>query len=104
MPFHWHVYDIGSVLPVGWDAELLELARRDAVRRTFRPTMSTAREVPDAEVPLDTVNGERLVLDVPWLGDLYTGWFRSLAGHLVDEDLYTASTPNRALALNILRS
>mgnify|MGYP006170276237 CR=1 FL=1 len=103
MPFHWHVYDVASVLPAGWDIELLDLARREAVQHTFRPTMSTAREDPDAQIPLVTVNGEKLMTAAAWVHDLYTGWFRDLARRLTDEDLYTTSTLNRALSLNILR-
>jgi hypothetical protein len=103
LPFHWHVYDVGSALPEGWDAELLDLARGEAVRHTFRTTMSTAREQPDAEIPLEAVSGERLTAEAPWIHDLYAGWFRRLAGRLTDEQLLTTSTLNRALSRNILR-
>src|SRR5882757_6455688 len=85
LPFHWHIYDIGSMLPQGWDTELLDHARQQAVRRSFRPTMSTARETPDAEIPLESVDGEQLRAQVPWIHDLYEGWFRELAGRLTDE-------------------
>ncbi|WP_238009395.1 2OG-Fe(II) oxygenase [Dactylosporangium sp. AC04546] len=102
-PFNWHVYDVGTALPDGWDTELLDLARSQSSRHTFRPTMSTAREVPDAEIPLETVNGEQLMAEAPWVHQLYVGWFRDLARRLIDEELLTTSTLNRALSLNILR-
>ena len=103
MPFHWHVFDLAVVLPVGWDTELLDLAQRRAARHTFRPLMATAREDADAEIPLETVNGEHLAAEAPWLVGLYTGWFRQLAQQLSDEELFTTTTLNRALSLNILR-
>ncbi|WP_030487127.1 2OG-Fe(II) oxygenase [Micromonospora chokoriensis] len=103
LPFHWHVYDVGSVLPAGWDTALLDVAHRTARRHSFRPTMSTAREVPDVEISLETVSGEELRREAPWLHELYGGWFRDLARRLADEELHTTSTLNRALSLNILR-
>ncbi|MEV6925527.1 2OG-Fe(II) oxygenase [Dactylosporangium sp. NPDC051485] len=103
MPFHWHVFDIAAALPAGWDTELLDLAQHSAARHTFRPLMATAREDADAEIPLETVNGEHLAADAPWLIELYTGWFRQLALQLTEEELFITTTLNRALSLNILR-
>ncbi|MFJ2060680.1 2OG-Fe(II) oxygenase [Streptomyces sp. NPDC087908] len=103
LPFNWHVYDIASMLPLGWDTELLNLAREKAVRRSFRPTMSTARETAGSEIPMESVDGEQLHAEASWIYTLYEGWFRSLASRLTQESLHTTSTLNRALSLNILR-
>jgi hypothetical protein len=102
-PFHWTAYDVGSILPTGWERELLTLAAQASVRHRFRPTMSTAREVADAVVELETVDGETLLERAPWLHRLYGGWFRTLAERHVGEALHTTSTRNRALSLNVLR-
>jgi hypothetical protein len=104
IPFNWHVYDVGSVLPAEWDSALLDLARRKAVQRRFRPTMSTAREAADVEIPIESVDGEQLYAEARWVHDLYQGWFRDLAGRLSSEVLQTTSTLNRALSLNVQRA
>ncbi|MEU0558149.1 2OG-Fe(II) oxygenase [Dactylosporangium sp. NPDC006015] len=101
LPFHWHVYDVGHLLPDGWDAALLDVARGHAVRRVFRPTMSTAREVPDAEIPMHSVDGEVLRRAAPWTFDLYSGWFKQLGERTAEEKLEETSSDNRALSLNI---
>jgi hypothetical protein len=103
LPFHWHIYDVGSALPQGWAEELLDVAARQAARRSFRPTMTTARETPDAIIPLESVDGEVLVEQAPWVNELYTGWFRQLGERLIDEPLELTSTTNRALSLNVQR-
>ncbi|WP_328644141.1 2OG-Fe(II) oxygenase [Amycolatopsis sp. NBC_00348] len=103
LPFHWHIYDVGSALPAGWIDELLDVARRQAARRSFRPTMTTARETADAVIPLESVDGAVLVEQAPWVNELYTGWFRQLGERLADEPLELTSTANRALSLNVQR-
>ncbi|GAA1531488.1 hypothetical protein GCM10009827_056530 [Dactylosporangium maewongense] len=95
------MYDVGHLLPDGWDAALLDVAREHAVRRVFRPTMSTAREIPDAEIPMHSVDGEVLRLAAPWTFDLYSGWFKQLGERTAEEKLEETSSDNRALSLNI---
>ncbi|WP_433492360.1 2OG-Fe(II) oxygenase [Nocardia grenadensis] len=102
-PFHWLTFDMSSVLPRNWDNELLSLAAQRATQHSFRPTMSSAREPAEIEIALESVNGEMLYERVPWLYDLYLGWFRTLAERYAGEPLYPTSTHNRALSLNILR-
>jgi len=102
-PFRWHTYDLNSVLPQGWDTELLRLAAEQSTQHGFRPTMSSAREAADTEIPLESVNGETLHQHAPWLYQLYLGWFRSLAERYAGEPLQPTSTRNRALSLNIMR-
>ncbi|MEV0109739.1 2OG-Fe(II) oxygenase [Nocardia sp. NPDC050799] len=65
--------------------------------------MTSARESADIEIALETVDGEALYECVPWLYDLYLGWFRTLAERYAGEPLHPTSTRNRALSLNILR-
>ncbi|RPE26908.1 2OG-Fe(II) oxygenase [Kitasatospora cineracea] len=102
-PFHWHTYDVGSVLPAGWREELLSLAAAESVRHDFRPTMSSARERTGTVIRLETVNGETLQQRAPWLERLYLGWFRALAERTIGEALHPTSTANRSLSLNVLR-
>lgn len=102
-PFHWHVFDVGPYLPDGWAADLLALAAARSVRRTFRPTMSTARETPDAAIPLESVDGSVLRREAPWVYEWYTGWFRELAGRLIGEPLQLTSSDDRAVSLNVQR-
>ncbi len=101
LPFHWHVYDVGHLLPAGWDVALLDLARGHAVRRVFRPTMATAREVADAQIPMHSVDGEVLRRALPWTFELYSGWFKELGERTAEEKLQETSSDNRALSLNI---
>lgn len=101
LPFHWHVYDVGHLLPEGWAEALLTVAREHAVRRVFRPTMTTAREEADARIPMHSVDGEVLRRAVPWTFELYSGWFKELGERTAEEKLQETSTDNRALSLNI---
>ncbi len=103
-PFHWAAYDLNSLLPPGWDAELLNLAAEHSTRHSFRPTMSSAREALDTEFVLESVSGEVLYEQAPWLYASYLGWFRTLAERHAGEPLRPTSTRNRALSLNILRA
>ncbi|MEU6188053.1 2OG-Fe(II) oxygenase [Nocardia sp. NPDC047038] len=102
-PFHWHTYDVESNLPGGWNTELLALAARQGVEHTFRPSVSTAREAAEVEIPLESVSGETLFRQANWVYQLYGSWFRMLAERYAGESLSLTSTPNRALSLNVLR-
>ncbi len=103
LPFHFHVYEVADCLPPGWRKSLLQVAAEAAERRSFRPTMSTAREQADVEIPMESVNGSVLRARAPWLFDLYAGWFRELAQRLSPEELQLTSTDDRALSLNVQR-
>ncbi|MEU7894064.1 2OG-Fe(II) oxygenase [Nonomuraea sp. NPDC049152] len=101
--FHWHVYDVGTSLPVGWIRQLLEVSERRAVARDFKPTMSTAREEQGTIIPIEAVDGDVLAAEVPWLRQLYYGAFQKLGQSLVSDEVQPSADLKVALSLNVQR-
>ena len=100
--FRWHVFQVGDFLPDGWIEELLALAERKSERREFRATtVVTAREADDGPIPIDAVDGDHLAAEVPWLVDLYRGWFAEIGATLGDSTIYPSNNHKVALSLNI---
>ena len=78
--FAWHGFDVRSVLPADWQAEIERVARTHAKEKVLVPKSVTSREAGNVrEVPVETVGGTTLIAELPWLYDLYQGLFRELA-------------------------
>jgi hypothetical protein len=102
--FSWRVFDVDDLLPAGWREELLSLADSEARHRTLRPRSVTSREGdPDAYLPVITVSGKTLRERVPWLSDLYDGWFREFAATCSSEPVSTAVDDRYGVNLNVQR-
>lgn len=102
--FVWHSYDVRSLLPTGWDQELLRVSREHATLRTLRPTSVTSREsVSVTEVPVLTVGGSLLITLCPWIDRLYETTFRDLGQRLYSEPLVCARDPRIRVNLNVQR-
>jgi N-acetylglutamate synthase-like GNAT family acetyltransferase len=102
--FSWRVFDVGELLPGGWQQELLGLAEREASHRTLRPRSVTSREGdPDLMLPVITVSGRVLREQTPWLSSLYDGWFREFAATCSSEVVTTAVDDRYGVNLNVQR-
>jgi hypothetical protein len=76
--FSWRSFDLRSILPDGWKAEILCVAAA-ATGRTLSPRHSTSREGdPNLRIPVLTVAGTVVRQQLPWLYGLYHGLFRDL--------------------------
>jgi hypothetical protein len=102
--FAWHEVDVIGILPVGWQAQILNFATASAVPKTIVPTSVTSREsAVDLKIPVLTVGGARIKSGLPWLYSLYENDFRDIGQRFVAEPLATASDVRYAVNLNVQR-
>jgi 2OG-Fe(II) oxygenase superfamily len=101
-PFAWTTFDVRSMLPGGWDAEILDVANTAARERVLRPTSVTSREHdPALRLPTLTVGGTDVRALLPWLAALYEGPFCDLAQRCVDLPVTTARDPRYGVVINV---
>lgn len=103
-PFVWHGFDVRGALPEGWREKILTTAEGYATERQLTPTSVTSRE--DAgvsRITVRTVGGRLVGSHLPWLMELYRGYFRDLAQRLVSEPITTAADERIAVNLNVQR-
>jgi hypothetical protein len=100
--FRWDSQNVASLLPPGWDRELVDVATRFKTRRTLMPPHSTSREHSAiTTLPLHCVGGRIVEERLPWLVDLYRTKFREIGEQCRDEPLTTATDPRYAVVLNV---
>ena len=102
-PFGWTTYDVRSLLPASWQADMLALA--DSARhRVLKPRSVTSRE-PKSDAKLATliVDGAELRSSLPWLTQLYCGRFLELAQACVLEHLHPADHERFGVMLQFQR-
>jgi 2OG-Fe(II) oxygenase superfamily len=101
--FHWHTFDVNSLLPAGWQDEVLTIARHRAIRHLLVPRSVTSRESDrDTAIPSAMVCGETVKAELPWLYSLYKGLFLDLAQTCSSEPVATASNDRYGAVLNVL--
>jgi hypothetical protein len=101
-PFRWDSQNVASLLPPGWDRELIDVATRFKTRRTLVPPHSTSREHSAiTTLPLHCVGGRIVEARLPWLVDLYRTKFREVGEQFRGEPLTTAVDPRYAVVLNV---
>jgi hypothetical protein len=99
-----HTADVCAALPSGWVDRIRQLARERAEHRELVPTSVTSRE--DAAVravPVLTVAGDEIALELPWLQELYEHLFREIAEAVFAQPVATASVSSYGINLNIQR-
>lgn len=102
--FVWHTYDVASVLPAGWRADILSLVDQRLKTTVIRAVSSTSRESEtDVDIPIHTVDAEVVARCLPWLTDLYAGLFRDLAGRLVGEPVVVSAEAFRGPRIQVQR-
>ena len=100
--FHWTVFDVRSLLPVDWQEQILVVAKKFARRKVLITRHSTSREArKDYELPTQSVNGNNIAAQLPWLRRLYEDEFRSLAQLTTPEPVSLMSNLAFGVALNI---
>jgi hypothetical protein len=102
--FAWTSYDLRSTLQGNWQ-ESIRMFAESAVRATMiSPTSVTSREsVSSVEIPTHFVDGARIVSDLTWLHELYTGLFRDLAQEFCGDEVATARDPRHGMLLHVRR-
>lgn len=93
--FLWHGYDVRSILPGGWQDDILAVARAEAQLHVLVPTSVTSREASsDLRIPTWTVGGLAVAEHLPWLWEFYRGPVRELAQRLhPHEKILTTDAP-----------
>lgn len=100
--FKWTSFDVSTVLPHGWQGELLSFAKSNARKKNIVPTSVTSRESRTvAELPVLTVGGSMIKSHLGWLDDLYRGLFRELASTTVTELVSPAQDDRYGVNLNV---
>lgn len=100
--FHWSTFDVRSLLPNDWKEAIVRVARAHAQRNVLITKHSTSREArSDYELPTQTVGGQRLAAELPWLRRLYENEFLRLAQMTTREPVALMSDLRFAIALSM---
>ena len=102
--FQWREFDVASQLPADWTTEILALVSQASRRRTLVATSVTSREATrNIQIPVETVGGDIVRRELPWLFSLYEGLFLRLGQTCVSDTLAPATRDRYAINLNVQR-
>jgi hypothetical protein len=102
-PFRWTTFDLGSRLPEGWREDVAAAVRCADVRE-FPRTPILSREAEDvSQIRRGRVHADQVRSVVPWLLDLYQGYFLELAGTVYAEPVRPAADDRYGVVLNVQR-
>ncbi len=100
--FSWRSYDINSVLPVQWKEDIKNVADTYGIDKFLLPRSVTSREANmNEKILVRTVNGAVLRQHLPWLYDLYAGYFKDLIQKHHAETVAIAKNDLYGATLNI---
>ena len=102
-PFRWTTFDLSSRLPNGW-REDVDAAARCADVREFPCTPILSREAEGvSQIQRGRVHADQVQAVLPWLLDLYRGYFLELAGTVCAEPVRPAADYRYGVVLNVQR-
>lgn len=100
--FNWLSFDVTSTLPTGWREEIEKVARNDRITKHLVPPHSTSREGPEVKsLQIMTVRGHLMWDRLPWLIDLYRGYFRELYESATGRRIYPTEDRRYAVVMNV---
>ncbi len=103
--FWWREFDVQHLLPLGWQAQILEIANSRAKSHTIIPTSVTSREGrSDVQLPILTVDGGAIRQSLPWLFDLYLNEFRNIGQTCSAEPVVAAAGLRHSINLNVQKA
>jgi hypothetical protein len=103
--FSWLSFDVSSALPPGWREELTTVALQDRVSKELRPPHATSRESAEVRsLQIMTVRGVTVWERLPWMIDLYRGWFRDLYQMATGQKIYATDDRRYAVVMNVQES
>jgi hypothetical protein len=101
--FRWTTFDLNGRLPVDWQQQIGEVAAH-ADFRTFPRTPVISREGEHAaRIPRGRVHTDQVRSSVPWLHELYRGYFLELAMEVCREPVMPADDDRYSVVLNVQR-
>jgi hypothetical protein len=100
--FGWVTFDVASAMPAGWREQLIQVARRDRVTKFLVPPHSTSRESSDVtSLQIMTVRGYTIWERLPWMIDLYRGYFRELYQEATGRKIYPSDDRRYSVVMNV---
>jgi hypothetical protein len=103
LSFHWMKVDVTSRLPRDWQHDIAAVAT-GADFRDFPRTPGLSREAAQvAHISRGRVHADHVRRDLPWLYELYRGYFLELAGQACGERVRPAFDDRYGLILNVQR-
>jgi hypothetical protein len=100
--FSWLSFDVSTAMPMGWREEIEQVARNDRITKQLVPPHSTSREASDVtSIQVMTVRGGTVSERLPWLIDLYRGYFRELYEETTGRRLYPTEDKRYAVVMNV---
>jgi hypothetical protein len=100
--FSWTTFDVTTLLPEGWQSQLIDLARNEAVARQIVPPHPTSREAADVEaVTVQGVSAQQIRNKAAWLVSLYENEFLELAQRHTREPVAIARGERHTVVLNV---
>jgi hypothetical protein len=103
LSFRWTTFDLNDRLPMGWQRDIAAAAV-DADVRKFPRTPVISREAEHvAHIHRGRVHADQVRLGVPWLYDLYRGYFLELAQDICSERIMPARDDRYGVVLNVQR-
>ncbi|WP_300611592.1 hypothetical protein [Trebonia sp.] len=101
--FRWTTFDVNSLLPAGWQREIIAAAI-EADFRQFPRTPILSREAADvAHINRGRVHADQVRLQLPWLYESYHGIFLELAREACTEAVVVARDHRYGVVLNVQR-
>jgi hypothetical protein len=101
--FHWTAFDVGGILPAGWQHEIRAVAN-DADFREFPRTPVLSREAAAVtRIPRGRVHANEVRSRLPWLYTAYHGMFLELARDARMESVTAAQDDRYGIVLNVQR-
>jgi hypothetical protein len=101
--FSWRTWDVNSLLPLGWQAEIIAVVDRYARERTFETNTFSREGDADNAVKSLAVSNARVRVELSWLEAMYEGLFRELTQLTTDERVSAACKESHRPALNAHR-
>lgn len=100
--FKYFKNNINHLLPTSWSNDVLHFASKNEEKVTLVSNSITSREATKNEV-IDTlvVDRAKIKTSLPWLYDLYRGYFHDVAQEFAQQKLFSAENPLYAINLNI---
>lgn len=100
--FGWTTFDVSSRLPANWHMDIAEVVRKHQSDRLLTPPHSTSREQGGTPaLCTSTVRGAVVWEELPWVVDLYQGWFRELGERFARRPVLAATDRRYAVVLNV---
>ncbi|MFF0492246.1 2OG-Fe(II) oxygenase [Nocardia sp. NPDC004068] len=102
--FRWTTYDVRSLLPHDWQAQIMRVVQEETIDRTLISAHSTSREATHWEmIQCGGVGGRIVRTRLPWLYKLYEGPFFDLAQMMSPERVSLMADERFAVVLNVQR-